>query len=67
MYLDLSAVSFMDCAGVQALLVGRRTARLLGGDLILCRTSRQVDRLLSLMDLHRAFADESVASAVISA
>jgi anti-sigma B factor antagonist len=49
--LDLSGVSFIDCAGVQALLVVQRTAQLLGGDLILTRTSPQVARLVDLLGL----------------
>jgi anti-anti-sigma factor len=44
-------VSFIDCAGVQALLVVQRTAQLLGGDLILTRTSPQVARLVDLLGL----------------
>jgi anti-anti-sigma factor len=46
--LDLSGVSFMDSSGLQAMLVGQRMARLLGGELVLTGTSRQVDRLLSV-------------------
>jgi len=66
--LDLSGVFFIDCAGVQALLVARRTARLLGGDLILTRTSPQVARLLDLLGLRSQFAstgppDRAAASA----
>jgi len=67
LHLELSGVTFIDCTGVQALLVAQRTARLLGGDLILTRTSRQVDRLLTLFRLESAFAVESDACAVISA
>jgi len=67
LHLDLSGVTFMDCTGVQALLVAQHTARLLGGDLILSRTSRHVDRLVTLLRLESAFAVESDASAVISA
>jgi len=53
---------------VQALLVARRTARLLGGDLILTRTSPQVARLLDLLGLRSQFAstgppDRAAASA----
>jgi anti-anti-sigma factor len=39
--LDLSGVTFMDSTGVQAMLVVHRTARLLGGDLVITRTSPQ--------------------------
>ncbi len=46
LHLNLAGVSFMDSAGLQALLVGQRTARILGGDLVLTGTSPQVARLL---------------------
>jgi anti-sigma B factor antagonist len=48
LYLDLSGVSFMDSAGLLALLTGQRAARLLGGELVLTGTSSQVARLLSV-------------------
>lgn len=48
LHLDLSGVSFMDSAGLLALFTARRTARMLGGDLVLTRTSPQVDRLLTV-------------------
>ena len=51
LHLDLSGVTFMDSTGVQAMLVVQRTARLLGGDLVLTRTSPQVARLVDLMGL----------------
>jgi anti-sigma B factor antagonist len=46
--LDLSGVSFMDSTGLHAMVMGQRLARLLGGDLVLAGTSRQVDRLLAV-------------------
>jgi anti-anti-sigma factor len=65
MHLDLSGVSFMDSTGVQAILVVHRTARLLGGELVLARTSPQVARVLDLMGLRfeSAVTPESSATA----
>jgi len=58
LHLDLAGVSFMDSSGLQALLVGQRTAQLLGGDLILSGTSRQVERLLAVTGVPFATAIE---------
>jgi anti-anti-sigma factor len=51
-HLDLSKVSFIDCAGLQALIICQRNARLRGGELLLRRTSAQVDRLRDLTAVH---------------
>jgi anti-sigma B factor antagonist len=48
LHLDLTGVTFMDSAGLHVLLATRRRARLTGGHLALCGTSRCVDRLLEL-------------------
>jgi len=48
LHLDLSGVSFMDSSGLLVLLGAQRRARLLGGDVVLTRTSPQVARLLDL-------------------
>jgi anti-sigma B factor antagonist len=47
--LDLGGVSFMDSTGLKVLLAGQRTARLLGGDLVLTAASPQVARLLQII------------------
>jgi anti-sigma B factor antagonist len=49
LYLDLAGVSFMDSTGLKALLAGQRTARLLGGDLVLTAASPPVARLLQII------------------
>ena len=59
LHLDLSGVGFMDSAGVHAMLAVQRTARLRSADLILARSSPQVNRLLDLMGLESRFAVES--------
>jgi anti-anti-sigma factor len=48
LHLDLSGVPFFDSSGLHVLLAGQRTARLLGGELILTGTSPQVDLLLEV-------------------
>ena len=48
LHLDLSGVSFMDSSGLLVLLAAQRRARLLGGDVVLTRTSPPVERLLDL-------------------
>lgn len=58
LYLDLSGVSFIDCAGLQALITGQRDARLQGGELLLRGTSAQVDRLQDLTDVRFDAAPE---------
>jgi anti-sigma B factor antagonist len=54
--LDLGGVTFMDCAGVSALLAARRHARLEGGWVRVARASRRADNILLLTGLHREFA-----------
>jgi len=46
--LDLSAVAFIDCSGLNVLLRSRATATRLGIEFRLCKISRPVSRLLSL-------------------
>jgi anti-anti-sigma factor len=46
--LDLSGVSFMDCAGVQALALTRRRAELRGGSMQLIAESSAVRRIINL-------------------
>jgi anti-anti-sigma factor len=54
--LDLGGVTFMDCAGVNALLAARRHARLEGGWVRVARASRRARNVLTLTGLHREFA-----------
>jgi anti-sigma B factor antagonist len=49
--LDLSRVSFMDCAGLRTLIIMDRQARSAGGRLVLAAVSPSVARLLSLVGL----------------
>jgi len=60
LHVNLADVSFMDSSGLHALLVGQRTARLLGGDLILVRTSTRVERLLALSGVPFTTAPETL-------
>jgi len=52
LHLDLSGVSFIDCAGLQVLIIGEREARLRRGRLLLRRSSAHVDRLRDLTAVH---------------
>src|SRR5580693_1618172 len=54
--LDLGGVTFMDCAGVSALLAARRHARLEGGWVRVARASRRARSILMLTGLQREFA-----------
>ncbi|HEX6528120.1 MAG TPA: STAS domain-containing protein [Streptosporangiaceae bacterium] len=53
--LDLSAVSFMDCAGLQALGLTGRRAELRGGSMHLIAVSRAVRRIIDLTGQRNAF------------
>jgi anti-sigma B factor antagonist len=53
--LDLSAVTFLDCAGVSVLLATRRRAWLEGGSVRLIRVPPRVRRVISLLNLDAAF------------
>lgn len=52
---DLSAVSFMDSAGLAALVATRKHARVLQGSFGLIAPSKQVGRLLSLTAMDKVF------------
>ena len=52
---DVSGVSFMDCAGLRALLTTRRRAELHGGFMRLIAVSRPVRRIIELTGAHEAF------------
>ena len=54
--LDLSGVTFMDCADISALLPAHRHARLDDGWVRVAPASRRARTILMLTDLHREFA-----------
>ena len=56
--LDVSGVSFMDCAGLRALLVARRRAEMRGVFLRLIATSAAVRRIIELTGAQEALAME---------
>ncbi len=60
--LDVSGVSFMDCAGLRALLTTRRRAELHGGFMRLIAVSRAVRRITELTGAHEAMAVERIAT-----
>jgi anti-sigma B factor antagonist len=56
--LDLSGVSFMDCAGLRALLATQRRAELRGGCMRLIAASAAVRRIIELTGAQAALAME---------
>ncbi len=54
--LDLDGVTFIDCAGINALLATRRRARLEDGWVRVIRASPRARRTISLLGLQEAFA-----------
>ena len=55
-FLDVSEVSFMDCAGLRALLTTQRRTELRGGGMRLIATSVAVRRIIELTGVHEALA-----------
>jgi anti-anti-sigma factor len=53
--LDLSGVSFMDCAGLRALVLTRRRAELRNGSIRLIAASAAVQRILNLTKMQDVF------------
>jgi stage II sporulation protein AA (anti-sigma F factor antagonist) len=53
--LDLSGVSFMDCAGLRALLMTHRLAAMRGGSVCLIAESPAVHRIIDLLDVRDVF------------
>ena len=65
--IDMSALDFVDCASLGALLRVRELARSCGGDVVLAAPARRVWRLLALSGQDRAFwVHPSVEAAVAS-
>lgn len=58
--LDLSGVTFIDCAGINVLLATRRRAQLEGGSLRVLRASPRVRRLFELTRLDAVLMPEAV-------
>jgi anti-anti-sigma factor len=54
--LDLTGVTFLECAGVNVLLATRRRARLDGGWVRIIRASPRARRTISLLGLRETFA-----------
>jgi anti-sigma B factor antagonist len=59
--LDLSGVTFIDCAGVGALVATRRRAQLEGGWLRIVRASPPVRRIIRLLGLAEALSPGAAA------
>jgi anti-sigma B factor antagonist len=53
--IDLGGVTFLDCAGLDVLVATRRRAQLEGGWVRLVRVPPQARRMISLLQLDRAF------------
>ena len=53
--LDLSGVSFMDCAGLRALLLTQRRAEMRGGSVCLIAESPAVHRIMDLLGVRDVF------------
>ena len=53
--LDLSGVSFMDCAGLRALLMTRQLAAMRGGSVCLIAESPAVHRIIDLLGVRDVF------------
>lgn len=65
--LDLSGVTFLDCAGINVLLATRRRARLEGGWLQVIRPSACAWRVISLLGLRNVLAVAPASSTAIQA
>jgi anti-anti-sigma factor len=64
--LDLSGVTFIDCAGINVLLAARRYAQLKGGWLRVIRASPRVQRVLALTGLQDVLMPISLSHAAAS-
>ena len=64
--LDLSGVTFMDCAGINVLLAARRRAQLEGGSLRVLRASPRVRRIISLTRLDHVLMPAALQDAAAS-
>jgi anti-anti-sigma factor len=64
--LDLSGVTFMDCAGINVLLAVRRRAELEDGSLRVLRASPWVRRVIALTNLERVLMPAAPSHAAAS-
>jgi anti-sigma B factor antagonist len=64
--LDLTGVTFIDCAGINILLATRRRAQLEGGWLRVIRASPRVQRVLALTCLHHVLMPTALPDATAS-
>ena len=53
--LDMTQVSFVDSAGVGAIVAGQKRARAIGGNVALCGLAEDVDRTLRLLRMDKVF------------
>ena len=64
--LDLTGVTFIDCAGINVLLAARRRAQLEGGWLRVIRASPRVERVIALTRLDPVLMPTALPDAVAS-
>ena len=64
--LDLTGVTFIDCAGINVLLAARRRAQLEGGSLRVIRASPRVQRVLALTRLRHVLMPTALPDASAS-
>jgi anti-anti-sigma factor len=64
--LDLTGVTFIDCAGINVLLATRRRARLEGGSLRVLRASPRVRRIIALTRLQHVLMPTALPQAAAS-
>ena len=64
---DLNRVDFIDSSGLGALVMARRKARELGGDVVLVGAGEQVREVLALTNLRELFAVHDTLDAAVAA
>lgn len=64
--LDLTGVTFIDCAGISVLLAARRRARLQGGSLRVLHASPRVRRVIALTGLQQVLMPTALPEAAAS-
>jgi anti-sigma B factor antagonist len=64
--LDLTGVTFIDCAGISVLLAARRRAQLEGGSLRVLRASPRVQRIIALTRLDHVLMPKALPGLVAS-